>query len=779
MENKKKSDDEISIYIEDKEYMANKYVMKCFAVTMLVFFVCFLLNLMGIFIIKQSLMIKCCIPLFIVYSIMYIVSKNVSLSNKYMKYYILLSIVIAISIGEIFITYHVLLVTLLPFLYATLYSSKKVIRYVFVLKVISTIIVVYTGYYFGLCDANMVLLTTNNMSDYVVNGQFVLTEINSNPIVNLFIFFIMPRCFIYLAYMSVSGSILKIVSGSVEKAKITKELEKAKIEAEKLKEEAEQANKAKTKFLARMSHEIRTPINAIMGMNEMIIRENKDDTIKEYAYDVKESSKLLLDIVNDTLDSSKIESGMMKVVPVEYKITSIFNDIYNMTIIKAKEKGLELEFDISSNIPCECYGDIKLIKQVLLNLLTNAIKYTEKGKVTFRAKSEIKGSKVILYYSVIDTGIGIKTEDLDKIYDEFQRFDVSKNRNVEGTGLGMNIVGQVLKLMNSELNIKSEYGKGSEFYFELEQDIINEKPIGEFRKRIKDVSEYNQEYKPTFTASKAKILVVDDSDMNLKVFKNLLKETLINVIEADSGEKCLEILKTEKFDIIFMDHMMPEMDGVEVLHRIKTENLCTDTPVIMLTANVIVGDKERFLKEGFDDFLSKPIKVDKLENMLKKYLKEKDLIDNDKNDEYENNVPIIKSEEKMENINKKADIWTALDKRLPEIDFNMGMTTCGGDKEFYIEIFTDFVNLNIKEELTKFMNNNDYENYCIRIHGFKNNAYSVGAKALGDLAYEMEKLTKNALSSDIKPMQENLFEQYDRVCKQFNNVVMLVKSTTN
>ena len=409
----KRNKDEIETYIKDQECIANTYMMRCFTIIMLVYTAAFSLNLLGIFVIEQKLMLQGYIPSVLIYAIVLLVVRNISPSNKKLKYFILFSLIAIFTVAGVFITYHVVLVSILPILYATLYSSKKVMNYVYVLMVISTIIVVYGGYYFGLCDANMVLLTSRSANAYISNGLFQLNVINENPVVTLLVFFVLPRCLIYIAAVSIGNSIFTIVSGSLEKAKLTEELEKAK-------EEAERANQAKTQFLARVSHEIRTPINAIMGMNEMILRESDEVNTRKYANDVKDSSVFLLNIINEILDSSKIESGMMEIVKVKYKLGSFLDDLYNMINIKAKEKGLKLIFEIDPLVPGVCIGDEKRIRQVLLNILSNAVKYTNRGTVTLRLSHEKADKEVTLHYSVIDTGIGIKQEDIGKIYDAFR-----------------------------------------------------------------------------------------------------------------------------------------------------------------------------------------------------------------------------------------------------------------------------------------------------------------------------------------------------------------------
>ncbi len=737
-----------SSYIEEHESTANKYVMRCFGTAMLIYTITYIMNLLDIFIIDKQVMTSGYFPSLTIFLITFAITKIIPLSNPKIKFIIFFIFVSTFTIIGATITYHAVLISFLPFLCATLYSSKRFMRYVYVLTVASTFITVYGGYYFGLCDANMALLTTKKIQDYVSDGQFILTQVNENPVVSLFLFFVLPRCLIFIAFSSVCNSIYTILNDSVEKARLTSELEKAKTEAEN-------ANLAKTKFIARISHEIRTPINAVIGINEMIMRESDNPDITQYSYDIKDSSMMLLSIVNDILDSSKIESGKMEIVPVNYSMKNLLHDIYNMTNIKAKDKNLELVFDVDPTIPCEYFGDDKRIRQVLLNILSNAVKYTEKGTVTLKLSCKRDDEKAVLSFSVKDTGIGIKEEDIDKIYDEFQRIDISRNRNVEGTGLGMTIVQMLLKLMGSELRIESEYEKGSVFSFDLEQKIVKSEPIGDFRSKH-EIHQLDKDKNTDFIMPDAKVLVVDDNLMNIKVFKGLLKKTQMQVFEATSGFKCIDMVKEHSFDIIFLDHMMPEMDGIETLHRLREEKLCDNVPVVMLTANAISGDKEMYISEGFDDFLSKPIIPKLLDEIILKFVKPSPS---------EVQVPqpeIISAAPKTSD-----DIIDEIEARLPEIDTERGLTTCIGDEDFYIELFTDFVELTIKEELVKFAAENDHHNYCIRIHSFKNSAYSVGATALGDLSFEMEKLSRESLPDEIKEKQQALFEQYDKICKEF------------
>lgn len=384
-----------------------------------------------------------------------------------------------------------------------------------------------------------------------------------------------------------------------------------------LKANAEKANRAKSEFLARVSHEIRTPINAVIGMNEMVLRESSEEEVKKYSMDIKTSAHALLGIINDILDFSKIESGKMEIVPTEYELNSMLNDLFNMFSLRTHEKGLHFEVNVDPGLPSKLYGDDIRIRQVLINLLTNAVKYTRKGTVIFEVMGERNGEDEVLHFAVRDTGIGIKQEDIPKLFSAFERIDEEKNRDIEGTGLGMNISLQLLKLMNTDLRVESVYGEGSRFFFALRQRIVDAEPIGNFQERARQAAREHT-YHASFMSPEGEILLVDDNRVNRRVFCGLLKQTKVQITDVGSGRECLDHIRQKHYDLIFLDHMMPEMDGMETMRHMKEmeDNLCKDTPVIMLTANAIMGAKEQYLEAGFDDFLAKPIDQVKLERLM-------------------------------------------------------------------------------------------------------------------------------------------------------------------
>ncbi len=410
------------------------------------------------------------------------------------------------------------------------------------------------------------------------------------------------------------GILLKIQSRTYEQEKQI---------AEEQKREVEQIARSKDTFFANMSHEIRTPINTIIGLNEMILREDISDEIAENAINIQNASKMLLTTINDILDLSKLESGKMDIVPTQYAISSMFSDLVNLIWIRAHQKNLEFKVDIDPDIPYMLYGDEVRIKQVVTNMLTNAVKYTESGSVTLSAKGErVAADQILLRISVEDTGMGIRKESLDDLFRSFKRVDESDNRNIEGTGLGLNISKQLIEMMGGKITVDSVYHKGSVFTIELKQRIVNVRPIGVINFAAQKQLNQRSVYRQSFIAPDARILVVDDNSMNLMVVVKLLRDTKVKVDTAESGKEALKQTAENTYHVILMDHMMPEMDGAATLRAIRsqTKGFCQKTPVIALTANVMSDAEQVYHGMGFDGYLSKPISAPLLEAGLLKYL---------------------------------------------------------------------------------------------------------------------------------------------------------------
>ena len=398
-------------------------------------------------------------------------------------------------------------------------------------------------------------------------------------------------------------------------------------ELEKQKAIADRANKAKSSFLANMSHEIRTPINAVLGMDEMILRESQEESTLAYAADIETAGRTLLSLINDILDFSKIEEGRMEILPTQYEVASLVNDLVNMIRDRAEKKGLKLDIHVDRDIPHLLYGDEIRIKQVALNLLTNAVKYTEKGKVCLEISFFYIGEDEIrLRFKISDTGIGMKEEDMEKLFSPFSRIEEERNRSIEGTGLGMSIVRQLLALMDSHLDVESVYGQGSTFSFAIRQRVMDVRPMGDVVGRFRERTGERKSYRELFHAPDARILVVDDTEVNLAVIRNLLKKTQIRIDTAASGQEALRLAGDHAYDVALIDHMMPDMDGIETLHRMREEHPEAKTIYIALTANAVSGAREMYLKAGFSDYLSKPVDGRVLEDKLKEILPEEKLL---------------------------------------------------------------------------------------------------------------------------------------------------------
>ena len=392
--------------------------------------------------------------------------------------------------------------------------------------------------------------------------------------------------------------------------------------------EIKHISKAKDDFLANMSHEIRTPLNGIMGMDEMILRDTKETKIRNYALEIKSAGNTLLSIINDILDLSKIESGNFEIIEDDYELASVLNDVFNMTRLRAQKKDLLFNYNVSEEIPSVLYGDEIRIRQIMLNIINNAIKYTMQGSVDINISSKFRmmNNYIDLIVSVADTGMGIKDEDKDKLFKSFQRLDEKKNRSIEGTGLGLHITQKLLEMMEGTIEFESEYGKGSTFIITVPQKVVKAEPLGEFSKAVRSFLNSVEIDEVRLYAPKARLLVVDDNAMNLEVMEGLLRDTKMQVDYVDSGDKCVEMVQKNSYDCILLDQMMPGMNGEDTLNRMKELEILHETPVIALTADAINGAKEGYITKGFNDYISKPVKYEVLEMTLKEYIpKEKQL----------------------------------------------------------------------------------------------------------------------------------------------------------
>lgn len=525
---------------------------------------------------------------------------------------------------------------------------------------------------------------------------------------------------------------------------------------------------AKSRFLSNMSHEIRTPINAVLGMNEMILREAQEEQILTYAANIKSSGKMLLFLINDILDISKIESGKMEIIPVEYETPALIMDLWNVIYLRAKEKGLVFDVESDETLPRVLYGDDVRMRQIVTNLLTNAVKYTPQGSIRLLIAYERQSSQeLLLKISVQDTGIGIRKEDMGKLFESFQRLDEEKNRNIEGTGLGMNITMSLLKMMGGDMKVESEYQKGSTFTVVIPQKIIDDGPAGSFQKIQERNTQHHGSKQGSFTAPEGRVLVVDDNTMNLTVFKALLKRTKLQVVTAQSGKQCLAAVQKQKFHMIFMDHMMPGMDGIETLHEIKklaghTDFPNKDTPVIALTANAVAGVREMYLAEGFAEFLTKPVNAELMEQIICKYLPQE----------------LVRMAEKTD-LNPGTDRNPETDNDAGQYDsyLEQGVSVRNGLKHSKgdMEIYLDFVRFFLKdghkmEQLRQDLSGHHMKDYAIQVHALKGNARLLGADKLADIAYEHEMQSKAGQEEDVSAHWEELEQAWKTALEAFQDI---------
>ena len=536
-------------------------------------------------------------------------------------------------------------------------------------------------------------------------------------------------------------------------------------------EEVVRANEAKSQFLANMSHEIRTPINGILGMDSVLLKECHDENLREYAKNIQSAGQSLLSIINDILDISKIESGKMEILTIRYQLFSVLNDCYNLTKIKLQNKPVSFIMQINEKLPSWLYGDEVRIRQIINNFLSNAVKYTKEGNITFELDFEEKtDEQILLVITVRDTGIGIKEEDLGKLFESFTRIEEKRNRNIEGTGLGLNLTKNLVNLMGGEVFAESTYGKGSCFTAKIPQKIADAKPMGDFGKRYQQYLSTSDDDKLSFLAPDAKILVVDDVTMNLKVVEGLLKATKIQIDTAVSGSECLECVKTTPYQMIFLDHMMPEMDGLETLEHMKNlaDNPNAQTPVIMLTANAIVGAKEEYIEAGFTDYLTKPIRETELLEMILKYLPEELVCEN-------GGQGIEKSQdaqdmEQPEAGGEGAEPLQRLE-QLEGLDVKTGLIYCMNEEDFYIEMLQEFLQADKASQLKHFLAEEDWDNYRTTVHALKSTSLTIGAAHLSGEAKALEMAAKEGNMDYIRSHHDGVMDEYKELTDHLKEIL--------
>ena len=512
-------------------------------------------------------------------------------------------------------------------------------------------------------------------------------------------------------------------------------------------QEAEAANMAKSSFLANMSHEIRTPINAILGMNEMILREEKDPAIRGYAGNIQASGNSLLSIVSDVLEISKIESGKLEIIPVDYEVNSLISDCCNMAAGRAKAKELELLVECADNVPMKLCGDETHIRQIIMNLLTNAVKYTEKGTVKLIVSGRFTDGGFVLKVDVSDTGIGIAEENLPQLFTQFQRFDLQRNRNIEGTGLGLSIVKRLCDLMSGTITARSVLGSGSTFTVELPQKVVDSTPCGGVNLNYSAGAEH--EYHHSFEAPEAKILAVDDLPVNLLVIANLLKETRIKIDTAGSGRECLDKCSQQKYDLILMDHMMPEMDGVQTFEKLHGDKSSPnfETPVIMLTANALAGMREQYMDVGFADYVSKPVRGAKLEEAIRRNLPE-------------SLIKPASPEIPAEAVSTEPSGFTDICSAVPELNVNAALQYCCGSAELLNDLLHDFTENDHFSDLKAAFEEKRWEDYRRHAHSLKSTSLMIGLTGLSERARASELALKGGCTEFAELNHDSLIEEY-------------------
>ncbi|MCR4990691.1 MAG: response regulator [Lachnospiraceae bacterium] len=623
---------------------------------------------------------------------------------------------------------------------------------------LNNVLFVKDGSFNGVLNGAECTLFVNEVLDQwyvvlVVPSSELFEDIHVQLTVNIIVSIIVFALISFIYYLGYKNE--QLYGKQMEELKVSRQKQEYESEVLRLeKTAADEANKAKSGFLADMSHEIRTPINAILGMNEMILREAENKRVLEYARNVETSGRNLLQLINGILDFSKIEDGKMEIVPVRYSVRSLITYLATAIMEKARAKDLELNIEADKTLPSELYGDDMRVNQVITNLLTNAVKYTHVGSVTLVLQNKmVVNDKVLLHVEVRDTGIGIRQKDMEKLFESFERLDVVKNRTIEGTGLGMSITTRLLNLMGSELNVESKYGEGSVFSFDLWQKIENPEPMGEYKLSAGELG--GESYSELFHAPSASILIVDDTKMNIVVAVNFLKNTQIRIDTALSGDEAIGLADKNEYDIILMDQRMPGMNGTEALKAIKAleSRKNTETPIICLTADAIRGAKERYIAEGFSDYLTKPVEGHELENMILAYLPEDKII---------RDFEPVKTTAAV-NTGEEDPLFEAL--RGLGIDTKMGLNYSQGDSEFYKKILSVYASESEHKGkiLRESYSNRDWENYTVMVHSLKSTSRTLGARELSELAKQLEAASRQRDDYVIRKGHDRMMSMYDEL----------------
>lgn len=560
---------------------------------------------------------------------------------------------------------------------------------------------------------------------------------------------------------------------------------------EREKQRAVLANESKGKFLENMSHEIRTPINTVIGMDEMILRENHDPVVREYAENINSASKTLLSLVNDVLDFSKIESGRFEIDNSSYYLSSFLNDTFHVLKARAENRHLDVRLNVDESLPSILVGDEVRIRKVLNYLFNNSIRETQKGIITFSAQGAWSDDGSFeLIFSMADTGIGMKEEELKKMNSSFSGSEEEQYSPIGGDDLGLGMIVRFIKRMQGSIRVQSVYGAGTMFTVRLPQEVENAEPIGNLQKAYEREQEELSKPREFLKAPDAHVLSVDDNEMNLAVVRGLLKRTGLQLDTAISGEDCMDYTRRKKYDLIFMDHMMPEPDGISTLHRLRQEkdNPNADTPVVALTANAVAGSREEYLKAGFDEYLSKPVVGEKLEQMLQRYLpKEKVFFEKEQTAETAEDAgweEILKSIHKRgaegeaePDSEEKEELSTGLDSERKEelepepermIDKSAGMPYCGNDEEMYLEILQAYYEQgqDYIKRLPLLYDAGSWQDYGIIAHAVKSTSLTIGAVGLSEQAKQQELAAKGNKIEEIKECWEKFYGNYQSVLRE-------------